>query len=580
MTLPDALKQQVRDWMADDPDPDTRAELETLLAQADDSEIEERFGGPLEFGTAGLRGLLGAGPNRMNRVVVARATAGLCHYLLEHVPGAAERGLCIGFDGRTMSREFARDVAEIVAGAGIRALAFDHVVPTPLLAFAAKHTGAAAAVMVTASHNPPAYNGYKVYWENGAQIIPPHDHGIAQAIDAVGPVSKLPRLDREAAKAEGLFEVLGPNVERHYLDGVHKLLPNLSTSRRGLRIAYTALHGVGQPYVLEALEEAGFDDVFPVQEQADPDPAFPTVDFPNPEEKGAMDRVLALAKTKEADLVLANDPDADRLAVAARRSDGEHEMLTGNDLGCLLAHYLLEHSEGPDRAVISTIVSSPLLGEIARAHRAHFEQTLTGFKRIANRAIELEQDRRLQFVMGYEEALGYSVGTLVRDKDGVSAAAVVADLAAHCRAEGRTILDELERCWRRYGMYLSRQISVVHEGRGGAERIRALMDKARRKTPRTIAELDVIAVQDLGEGVRKPSDGSTEPLGLPRTNLVLLELEGGHRAMLRPSGTEPKLKYYVDVRVDVDDVEAIGDARQRGSELIDRIAADLRAQLE
>ncbi|HJL37473.1 MAG TPA: hypothetical protein RMG95_17410, partial [Polyangiaceae bacterium LLY-WYZ-15_(1-7)] len=467
------LRRQVEAWIAEDPDPTTREELQALLDAGDAAELADRFRGPLRFGTAGLRGLLGGGPNRMNRVVVLRATAGLCAYLKAHVTNAAERGVCIGFDGRRMSRQLATDVAEVVTGMGLKARVYDTLTPTPLVAFSVLDQGAAAGVVVTASHNPPDYNGYKVYWGNGAQIVPPHDAGIAAAIDAVGPVAEIPRMPRAEAEAAGRIVALGEADERAYLAGVKGLALHPETPRE-LRIAYTAMHGVGGRFVHQALADQGFSRVFGVPEQAEPDGAFPTVAFPNPEEDGAMDLVLALAEKEGADLVLANDPDADRLAVSIRHG-GAYVALSGNEIGCLLAHYLLEEGpQGPNRLVVESVVSSPMLLAIGAAHGARGEQTLTGHKWIQNRGLELEAREGLCFVFGYEEALGYAVGALVRDKDGISAAVLMADLAAWCASEGRTVIDELERAWRRYGMYLSEQVSVVLPGADGAAKIASL----------------------------------------------------------------------------------------------------------
>lgn len=563
MPLEESLRSAAERWLAEDPDPDTKQELARLLSQERADELADRFSGPLTFGTAGLRGLLGAGPHRMNHLVVARATAGLCAWVLEQVPGAPERGVVIGYDGRRKSRAFATLAAEIVVGAGLRARVFDHVVPTPLLAFAAKDRGAAAAIMVTASHNPPRYNGYKVYWENAAQIIPPHDRGIADAIAAVGAFADIPRVEREVALAQGRLEVLGDDVVRRYLDGVAALAvhPELP---RDLTIAYTALHGVGDDLVTRALAEAGFERVHSVAEQAEPDGEFPTVDFPNPEEKGAMDLVLALAEREGADLVLANDPDADRLAVSIRADDGSYVALSGNEIGALLGHYVLDQGDAHgDRLVINSIVSSPMLGSIAHAHGARFEQVLTGFKWIANRALALAEEGA-RFVFGFEEALGYTVGPLVRDKDGVGAALVFADLAAWCRSRDRSVLDELEGCWRRYGMFLSRQVSIVLPGREGAAQIASIMQRVREAPPTRLGARDVVEVEDLATGARgEPAD------------VLSLSIAGGHRVMLRPSGTEPKLKYYFDVRVELAEGQPLEAARATGEALIDELVDGL-----
>jgi phosphomannomutase len=570
--IDEELKRRALAWRDDDPDEETRAEIDRLIAEGDADGLRARFSGDLQFGTAGLRGIIGAGPNRMNRRVVLRATAGLVAWVKEQVPDAAERGVAIGFDGRTKSRRFAQDVAEIVCGAGLKAWTFDHVVPTPVLAFAALDRNAAAAVMVTASHNPPAYNGYKVYWENGAQIIPPHDGEIAKRIAAVESVSALPEVSREEALASGQLVILGEELERRYLDGVRALALS-PDAPRDLTIAYTALHGVGDRFTRAALADSGFERVYSVPEQAEPDGSFPTVEFPNPEEKGAMDLVLALAREQGADLVLANDPDADRLAVAIRDGDGKYEMLTGNDVGCLLAHYVLSQSEGDDRMVLSSIVSSPWLGDIAEAHGAYFQHTLTGFKWIANEAIRLEKERGLRFAMGYEEAIGYTIGTLVRDKDGVSAAAVFADFAAWCKAQGRNVLEERELCYRRYGMFLSSQRAIVLPGAEGAERIRGIMKQLAAEPPKAVGALAVKAFSDLGARTRTDARGEVTELDYPTSDVLLFELEGGHRIMARPSGTEPKIKFYFDARVSIGEGEAVDAATARGESLLEEMVS-------
>lgn len=574
MTIPDDLQKQIQQWQSDDPDPATREELEQLTGAADLDGLTDRFSGDLQFGTAGLRGLIGAGPNRMNRKVVLRATAGLCAYVLEQVPDAATRGICVGYDGRRLSERFAQDVAEVAAGMGLVVRVFDHVVPTPVLAFACLHTNAAAGVMVTASHNPPDYNGYKVYWANGAQIIPPHDSGIAAKIAAVGSVDDIPRMAAEQARQNDRLLTFDDSLERTYLAGVQKCAvhPGLP---RDVSIAYTALHGVGDRLARQALADAGFTTVWSVPEQAEPDGAFPTVDFPNPEEKGAMDLVLALGASKGADLVLANDPDADRLAVAVRNGDG-FQQLTGNEVGCLLGHYLLDQGPAGDaRLVVNTIVSSPMLGSVAAAHGARFEHTLTGFKWIANTALRLEADEGARFVFGYEEALGYTVGSLVRDKDGISTAVAVADMAAWCKSQGKTLLDELEVAWRRYGMYLSRQVSEVHPGAEGAQHIASIMERVRTSPPSAVGDAQVTAFLDLQVAQRRLADGTVEALTLPKGNVLAMELAGGHRVMLRPSGTEPKIKFYFDVCVQMAEGESVSEAKGRGEALLDALQAGL-----
>ncbi len=568
----DELRAKATRWMDDDPDPTTRAELADLLARGAWDEIADRFAGRLEFGTAGLRGVLGAGPNRMNVAVVRAATRGLVVHLLEQIPDAAKRGIVIGYDGRHMSPELAREAAEVAAGAGVRVRLFDGVVPSPVLADARGAEGAAGAVMVTASHNPPEYNGYKVYWSNGAQIIPPVDAGIAAAIERVGPLAAVPRTSLEEARAEGLVTSLGAEM----IDRYHAAIAELTVARDApsseLVIAYTALHGVGDVHVRRALAGAGFTRVHSVADQAEPDGDFPTVAFPNPEEKGAMDRALALAAEVGAEHVRANDPDANRLAVAVPRASGGYRMLTGNEIGCLLAHYTLSRAPGERRLVVSSLVSSPMLGAIAAHHGARWEETLTGFKWIANRAMELEPEG-WRFVMGYEEALGYTIGPLVRDKDGVGAALVFADFARSLASEGRTVEDELDVCARRYGLYLSRQVSVTRKGEHGAAEIAAIMSAVRASPPERVGSLAVTAVRDLARGEARFPDGRTETLAFPPSNVISLDLEGGHRIMLRPSGTEPKIKYYFDVRETIGAKEATDAARARGERTLEMLVA-------
>jgi phosphomannomutase len=576
MTIDDALRRSAERWMHDDPDPDTRAELAALLVSLGGAaDLADRFAQRLEFGTAGLRGVIGAGPNRMNVKVVREATAGLCAYLMATTENARQRGIAIGRDGRRMSPEFADEAAEIALGAGFRVMMFDRPTPTPMLGFVVKEWNAAAGIMITASHNPPEYNGYKVYWGNGAQIIPPHDQGIAKEIEDVAPAMKLPRLSPAAAGTKFL-SLREPEIDRYHT-AIQRLVVR-PKGPRDLTIAYTALHGVGDLPARRALTEAGFVRVRSAQAQAQPDGAFPTVRFPNPEEKGAMDLVLALAREIKADLVLANDPDADRLAVAVPRGDGSYAQLSGNEVGCLLAHYLLSEGDaGGERAVLSSIVSSPMLGAIARAHGAYWEETLTGFKWIANRAMELEASGR-RVVMGYEEALGYTIGDVVRDKDGVSAALVFADLAAWCRERGTSVLGELDTMARRYGLYLSRQVSVTMKGQDGAAKIAAIMDGVRRARPTSIGPHRVESTVDLEARLRIRGEAH-EPLALPASNALALELDGGHRVMLRPSGTEPKIKYYFDVCERVADGESVSEARTRGEKVLGAMVDSFQAMI-
>lgn len=571
------LREKARRWIEGDPDPQTAAELRALIERDDDEaegELVESMTGPLSFGTAGLRGIIGAGDNRMNRAVIRRTTAGLVAYLLETIPEARRQGVAIGFDGRHFSQIFAADAAGVVSGAGVKAYLFPEMVPTPLLAYAVKELGAAAGVMITASHNPPQYNGYKVYWDNGAQIIPPHDRGIADAIDQIGEARSVPLMRGGEAEQRGLLTLLGEDIRERYLASVAALSIDPG-GRDQVSIVYTPMHGVGDPFTREALRRFGFDKVWSVPEQREADPDFPTVNFPNPEEPGALDLTLALAREKKANLVLANDPDADRLAVATPLpgKTGEFRQLNGNEIGVLLGEYLVRRrAEGGDqRLLVTTIVSSPMLGEIARREGLLFRETLTGFKWIFTAAAEMKRDHGASFLFGYEEALGYASGDLVRDKDGVSAAAIFAELTAVAAAEGRTITDELERLARTYGLYASRQVSLVRQGIEGKAEIKKMMDSLRRDPPQRVANHAVQIVRDVLSGTSK-AGGVTRALSLPSSDVMAFDLDGGARIIARPSGTEPKLKLYFDLREELDETVDFETNRQRVGQELERLA--------
>ncbi|HEX2895629.1 MAG TPA: phospho-sugar mutase [Marmoricola sp.] len=531
--MSDDLLERARDWAAEDPDPVTREELERLIAADDRDELADRFSGTLEFGTAGLRGALGAGPRRMNRVVVLRAAAGLAAYL--HDTGAAgsseERqgaAVVIGYDARHNSDVFARDTAEVMAGAGIRALLMPRPLPTPMLAFAIRDLGCIAGVMVTASHNPPQDNGYKVYLGDGSQIVPPADTGIADHIAAVGALADIPHGDD--------IEVLGEDVVERYEQTVAALVAAGDPApRRDLRIVYTPLHGVGGTTVQRVLELAGFPAPHEPQPQAEPDPDFPTVSFPNPEEPGAMDLAMALAAEVDADIVVANDPDADRCAVALPVGEmaqpGAHgwQMLRGDEVGALLAHYLLDH--GKQGVYAQSIVSSSLLSAMAAAAGQPHTQTLTGFKWIG---------RVPGLAFGYEEALGYCVDPdHVKDKDGVSAILLVLELAATVKAQGRTLRDVLDDIARAHGLYATDQLSVRFADLAA---IPATMARLREAPPTELGGLAVERVDDL-------SLGSAD---LPPTDGLRYTLADRARVVVRPSGTEPKIKCYLEVVLPVD----------------------------
>jgi phosphomannomutase len=576
MTLHSDLADRARAWIEEDPDPETRAELQALVDAAErggmdatvaSHDLHARFAGTLEFGTAGIRGVLGAGPMRMNRVVVRRVTAGLAEYLLATVPDARQRGVVVGRDARRMSREFAEDAARVLAGAGIPVFFAEQPWPTPTTAWAVLARDAAAGVMVTASHNPPEYNGYKVYWGNGAQIIPPHDVGIAAAIERTGRSDRLPMPRLADARADGQVIDLGDDVRRAYLDAAARLVVSPEVPRGGVRIAYTPLHGVGAQCVEELLSGAGFQ-MHTELSQRVPDGAFPTVAFPNPEEKGAMDRVLSLARRIEANLVMANDPDADRLAIALPGPDG-YRMLTGDQIGVLLADYLLARTPPGNRMVACSLVSSQQLRFLAEHHGAEFRETLTGFKWIANVAIDWQAKTGGRFVMGYEEALGYTVGDLVRDKDGVSAALLFAELAAWNRSLGRTVAEHLDDVCRRTGLFVTEQVSITAPGAEGMATLRAAMHRFRTTPPTEIAGVSIVETVDLAAGAG----------GLPPSDVLVYKLAGARRIIMRPSGTEPKLKSYYEVRVELAAGEDLVAARARGLDELARLRDAHQAML-
>lgn len=548
------LEQRARDWIDQDPDPVTREELTRLLAAGDTAALEDPFSMRLQFGTAGLRGALGAGPNRMNRVIVAQAAAGLAAYLLREAGEGDAPTVVVGYDARHNSEVFARDTAELMTGAGVHAHLLPEPLPTPVLAFAIRHLGCAAGVMVTASHNPPQDNGYKVYLADSSQIVPPADVDISSLIDAVGRVDELPRSDA--------YDRLGPEVAGAYVDAVADLAGD---GPREVTCVYTPMHGVGRDTLVDVVGRAGFADLHVVAEQGDPDPDFPTVAFPNPEEPGAMDLALALAADVEADVIIAHDPDADRCAVGVRTGDdaAPYRMLTGDQTGALLADLLLRR--GVTGIYGASIVSSDLLGLQAAAHGQPWRQTLTGFKWLGK--ID-------DLVFGYEEALGYSVAPHVaRDKDGVSAALAALELAAELRAEGRTLLDRLDDIYREHGLHATDQLSVRVEDLAIIARA---MTTLRTSPPTTLGGLAVARVDDLEDGYEglPPTDGIR--LGLDAASTVDGGISGA-RVIVRPSGTEPKLKCYVEVVVPVTD--GMDDARATATRQIDALKRDLAGAL-
>jgi phosphomannomutase len=608
--VPEDLAQQARAWIGDDPSAGDRAELQDLLdaARREDAtgraaaaSLADRFAGRLQFGTAGLRGAMGAGPNRMNRAVVRAATAGLARWLREHRPDAAQAGVVLGWDARHRSAGFAEEAAAVLTGAGIRVDLLPGQSPTPLLAFAVRHRSAGAGVMITASHNPPADNGYKLYLGDGAQIVPPVDAEIEAAIRGLGPLSGIPLGPPEGQ----LITRLGDEIAQAYLDAILAASPaaqlggggaltgpsargrvppaglpargpvppagppsggSVSPARpptAGLRVVYTPLHGVAGALMLRAIERAGYPAPHVVAPQAEPDPDFPTVSFPNPEEPGALDLALTRAREADADLVLASDPDGDRLAVAVPdpAADGGWRTLTGDQTGALLGAFVLEatarQANPRQRLVASTVVSSSLLSRVAAAAGVQYAETLTGFKWIVRAA---DERPRTHFVFGYEEALGYAVGDVVRDKDGISAALAMLGLAARARAAGQSVLDRWDALETAHGVHLTGQLTLATQAPG------EIMAGLRAAPPATLGEFPVREMTDLAPGG-----------ALPPTDALILRLDGA-RVVLRPSGTEPKLKAYLEV-VEPAGPGRLADARRRAGARMTPLRAAVEALL-
>ncbi len=547
-----ALATAVVAWIAGDPDPDTRAELQELLNAGAWDELRTRMTPPLVFGTAGLRGAVGAGQARMNRATVIRTTRGVADFLANQ-SGARSLPVVVGRDARTSSEAFANDACAVLAAAKLPVRYFAEPVPTPLVAYTARALEASAAIVVTASHNPRADNGYKLYLHDAVQLTAPYDEAVERAIERVGPAASVPRVElatHGAVPAPWRSEIEALDVNTWFERYLSEVLASLGPRPAlPLRIAYTPVHGVGWRFARRALECAGYADVRVVPEQAEPDGAFPTTPFPNPEEPATLELALEFAAAEQADVLIANDPDADRVAVAVPTPSGRWQRLSGNQVGALLAdaRIPLTPPGAPPSAralALTSIVSSPLIEAIARARGARFERTLTGFKWLWTAALALERAGEGRFAFACEEALGYALTPLVRDKDGISAAVALADLAARCRAQGQNLLDRLHALAAEFGVWASAQHNVAVSGRPVAEAVSGVLDRAASTPPSVLGARRVLAVRDYR---RVPAD---QPRWLGAAPLVELELQGG-RILLRPSGTEPKLKFYVDLRAEL-----------------------------
>ena len=535
-------------------DEDTKAELKSI--ESDEKEIEERFYRDLEFGTGGLRGIIGAGTNRMNIYTVRKATQGLANFILKEK--AEKKGVAIAFDSRNMSPEFAEEAALCLAANGIKAFIFPSLRPTPMLSFALREQGCTAGIVITASHNPPEYNGYKVYWEDGAQITYPKDEQIIGEVNAVTDYASVKTMSREDAEKAGLYQVIGSEIDDKYIEALKSLAIHPEIIRQeaqNLKIVYTPLHGTGDIPVRRILKELGFEKVYVVKEQELPNGDFPTVSYPNPEDKNAFKLALELAKEVDADIVLATDPDADRLGVYAKDTKtGEYMSFTGNMSGMLILEYILSQRKDlgtlPENgAVVTTIVSGKMSREITRDYGMTLIETLTGFKYIGEQIKFFEQNHDHTYVFGYEESYGCLVGTHARDKDAVVAVMALCEVAAYCRHQGITLCDQMENLFKKYGYYTEGLCTVTLKGQEGAKKIQSMMEQIRTKVPEMIGGLKVLQFRDYREDVAKDCvTGLETPTGLPKSNVLYFELEDSAWCCIRPSGTEPKIKFYIGVK--------------------------------
>ena len=546
----------------------TKSELKSL--EGNEDEIFDRFYRELEFGTGGLRGVIGAGTNRMNFYTVGKATQGLANFINKQ--GAAAKGVAIAFDSRRMSPEFADTAACVLAANGIKAYIFDSLRPTPELSFALRTLGCTAGIVVTASHNPPEYNGYKVYWEDGAQITAPKDAQIIGEVNAIKDYAEIKKMTTEEAKAAGLYEVIGKEIDDKYMEALKKLVLHPEAIKQmasSLKIVYTPLHGTGNVPVRRVLKELGFEQVTVVPEQELPDGNFPTVSYPNPEDKKAFALALDLAKKVDADLVLATDPDADRLGVYVKDAKtGEYHSLTGNMSGCLLAEYTIsqiKEKQGlpEDGALIKTIVTTNLADAIAKSYGIRLIECLTGFKYIGQQILGFEQSGKGTYLFGFEESYGCLIGTHARDKDAIVATMALCEAAAYYKKQGKTLWDQMLAIYDKYGYYKDSVKSVTMKGIEGLAKIAQTMENLRANAPENIGPYKVLQARDYKlDTCKNMATGEVTPTGLPQSNVLYYDLEDGAWLCVRPSGTEPKIKLYYGVKG-----SSMEDAENRSAEL-------------
>ena len=561
-------KEVYEQWIANPYfDEATKEELKSIAE--DENEIKERFYMDLEFCTAGLRGIIGAGTNRMNIYVVRRATQGLANYIAK--VDKKSQGVAIAYDSRHMSPEFAQEAALCLAANGIKAYIFETLRPTPELSFAVRHLGCVAGINVTASHNPPEYNGYKVYWEDGAQITPPHDSGIMGEVKAISDWNTVKTMDKAEAEKAGLFEVIGKEVDDAYMAELKKQVIHMDAIQaegKNLKIVYTPLHGTGNIPARRILKELGFENVYVVKEQELPDGDFPTVSYPNPEAAEAFELGLKLAKEVDADLVLATDPDADRLGVRVKDKNGEYHDLTGNMSGCLLANYEISQRKAvngslpEDGALIKTIVTTNLADAIAKGYGVKLIEVLTGFKFIGQQILGFEKSGKGSYLFGFEESYGCLIGTYARDKDAIVATMALCEAAAYYKTQGKTLWDAMIEMYEQFGYYKDDIKSVTMKGIEGLQKIQDIMNSLRQNPPAEFAGHKVVAVRDYkADTIKNLETGEVTPTGLPNSNVLYYELTNDAWVCVRPSGTEPKVKFYYGVKgtslADADEKSAV-----------------------
>lgn len=561
-------KEVYESWLAN-PYFDEATKQELLSIKDDENEIKERFYADLEFGTAGLRGVIGAGTNRMNVYVVRKTTQGLANYIIKQ--NAADKGVAIAFDSRRMSTEFANEAALCLAANGIKAYIFDALRPTPELSFAVRYLGCTAGINITASHNPPEYNGYKVYWADGAQITPPHDSGIMAEVKAVTDYNEVKTIDRDQAIAAGLYQVIGSDVDDVYIAQLKKQVKNPELIKEyadQIKIVYTPLHGTGNIPARRIMKEIGFENVYVVPEQELPDGEFPTVSYPNPESDEAFVLGLELAKKVDADLVLATDPDADRLGVRVKDKNGEYHDLTGNMSGCLLANYEISQRKAvngslpEDGALIKTIVTTNLADAIANGYGVKLIEVLTGFKFIGQQLLGFEKSGKGSYLFGFEESYGCLIGTYARDKDAIVATMALCEAAAYYKTQGKTLWDAMIEMYEQFGYYKDDIKAVTMKGIEGLQKIQDIMNSLRQNPPAEFAGHKVVAVRDYkADTIKNLETGEVTPTGLPNSNVLYYELTNDAWVCVRPSGTEPKVKFYYGVKgtslADADEKSAV-----------------------